>query len=305
MDYKKVLQFITHDPIRKIFAIICAFALWIFVAVGHNYQYTKDIQIVYTNLSEDKILVDSVSSISIVFSGRGASLLNIWAAAPKARCDLSKTKLGENRIPAENIIVPTGFSDVSFSHYKTSQINVTIDKKIKKDIKVAVPIKGSPKDGFSIDEITALDTITVIGPRKMLRNLREIMTESLSVGNRNAPFTKDVRLRNPSPLIHVSKEIVSVEIEVDTTVERLFVNIPLILIYSPSQRVYSEKITLDTLIVEGAKSRIANLRKRDIEVRIPLTELPVGEHYLPAEVILPDYFKPVYSNPQKFKIQLY
>jgi len=305
MDYKKVLQFITHDPIRKIFAIIFAFALWIFVAVGHNYQYIRDIQIVYTNLPGNKILVDSIPSINVAFSGRGVSLLNIWTATPKARCDLSNSKLGENKIPVKNLVVPIGFTDVSIVYRKTTSISVTIDKKIKKTIKIAVPIKESLKDGFSINEVSVLDTVTVMGPKEMLRDLREIMTESLNVRNRNESFTKDVRLRNPSPLLHASKEIVSVKIEVDTTAQRLFVNISLILIYSPSQRVVSEKITLDTLIVEGAKSRIANLKKRDIEVRIQLTKLPVGEHYLPAEVILPDYIKPVYSNPKRFKIKLY
>lgn len=305
MDYKKLLTVIVHDPIRKIFAIIFAFGLWLFVAVGHNYHYIRDIKIVYTNLAEDKILTDSVATINVAFAGRGASLLNIWAATPKAQCDLSKTRFGENKIPVKNIVIPVGSRDVSIDYQKTTSINVTIDRKISKEMEVVVPMKGSLRNGFSISDIVVPDTVIVTGPKEMLRNVREVMTESLNVQNRSTSFTRELRLLNPSPLIHLSKEIVTVLATVDTTVERIFINVPLKLLYSPNQSVYSEKITLDTLIVEGAKGRMAELKKSDIEVRIRLTKMPIGDHYLPAEVLLPKYIKLTYSNPQRFKIKLY
>ncbi|UCG92643.1 MAG: hypothetical protein JSV97_02735 [candidate division WOR-3 bacterium] len=305
MDYKRLLQVIIHDPMRKIFAIVFAFGLWLFVAVGYNYQYTKNIQIVYSNLPEDRILVDSLTTVNVTFTGGGVSLLNIWAATPKAQCDLSKTKLGENKIPVKNIVIPIGFRDVSIDYQKTTSIDITIDRKITKEMRVVVPIKGSLRNRISISDITVLDTVVVTGPNEILRNVDEVMTESLNVQNRNKSFTKELRLLNPSSLIDVSEDIVTANVTVDTTVERTFVNIPLKLLYAPNQLVYTEKITLDTLIVQGAKSRMADLKKSDIEVRIRLINMPVGNHSLPAEVILPDYIKPVYSNPQRFKITIY
>lgn len=305
MDYKRLLQVIIHDPMRKIFAIVFAFGLWLFVAVGYNYQYTKNIQIVYSNLPEDRILVDSLTTVNVTFTGGGVSLLNIWAATPKAQCDLSKTKLGENKIPVKNIVIPIGFRDVSIDYQKTTSIDITIDRKITKEMRVVVPIKGSLRNRISISDITVLDTVVVTGPNEILRNVDEVMTESLNVQNRNKSFTKELRLLNPSSLIDVSEDIVTANVTVDTTVERTFVNIPLKLLYAPNQLVYTEKITLDTLIVQGAKSRMADLKKSDIEVRIRLINMPVGNHSLPAEVILPDYIKPIYSNPQRFKITIY
>lgn len=305
MDYKRLLQVIIHDPMRKIFAIVFAFGLWLFVAVGYNYQYTKNIQIVYSNLPEDRILVDSLTTVNVTFTGGGVSLLNIWAATPKAQCDLNKTKLGENKIPVKNIVIPIGFRDVSIDYQKTTSIDITIDRKITKEMRVVVPIKGSLRNRISISDITVLDTVVVTGPKEILRNVDEVMTESLNVQNRNKSFTKELRLLNPSSLIDVSEDIVTANVTVDTTVERTFVNIPLKLLYAPNQLVYTEKITLDTLIVQGAKSRMADLKKSDIEVRIRLINMPVGNHSLPAEVILPDYIKPIYSNPQRFKITIY
>ncbi|GAH34003.1 unnamed protein product, partial [marine sediment metagenome] len=45
--------------------------------------------------------------------------------------------------------------------------------------------------------------------------------------------------------------------------------------------------------------------KKDISVKIKLTELSPGEYDLPASITLPDYIKPVYSNPKRFKIKIY
>jgi len=82
-------------------------------------------------------------------------------------------------------------------------------------------------------------------------------------------------------------------VRIEKTVEKLFTNIPLKLIFTPNQRVTSEKISLDTLIVQGP------------EKKITLTKLSPGDYALPAAILLPEYIKPVYSNPKKFRIKIY
>jgi YbbR domain-containing protein len=172
-------------------------------------------------------------------------------------------------------------------------------------MKIIVPIKGAVKEGYSISVVSLLDTVTVIGPKEIIGGLRELMTESLDVKNRTSTFKKDLKIINPSPLIRIIKENVSVEIAFETTVEKLFTNIPLKLIYSPNQKVNSEKIALDSLMVKGPKSKMGRLEKKDIEVRIKLTKLPPGDYELAAGLVLPDYIKLVYSKPRKFKVKIY
>ena len=304
MNYRAILNFIIKDPIRKIFAIIFAFGLWFFVAIDNNYQYEKEIKIVYTDMSESLIIVDSVPKINIILTGRGGSLLNIWAAPPKARCNLSKSKIGENKIPVKKIVIPIGFSDVKIN-YNTPSISIKIDKKISKKMKINVPIKDSLKEGYSISDISIFDTIDVIGPRELLQNLNEIATETLNIRNKSSTFTKELKIAKISSLFQMSKDRVQIQVKVDVTVEKLFTNIPLKLIFTPNQRVSSEKIFLDTLIVRGSRNIMEKLRKRDLSVKIKLTEFSAGEYNLPASIILPDHIKPVYSNPERFKIKIY
>jgi|GEM_PF-731607 len=304
-ELKKVLQIITHNPVRKIFAIVFAFGLWFFVAIGNDYQYTKEIGIIYSYLPEDLIVVDSMPTVRVTFIGRGGALLSTWAAPPKARCSLRNIGVGGHEIPVRNLIVPLGFSDVSITYPTAKVISITIDEKLSKQIEVKVPVKGSLKEGYSINDIVGLDTIVVTGPGRILRDLNELTTESLSVKNKSSSFVKRLKIAEIPPLVQISQKQVQVEIKLDTTVQKLFTTIPLKLIFTPSQRVSSEKISLDTLIVKGSKNRIEELMKGDIEVRINLTKLSAGDYELPASIILPDYITPVYSYPKRFKIKLY
>ncbi len=303
-ELRKVLQFIITNPVRKIFAILFAFGLWFFVAIGKDYQYTKEIRITYAYLPESLILVDSAPTIRVTFRGRGGALLSTWAAPPRARCNLRNMAVGANEIPAKNLIVPLGFSDISVAYPTAKSVNVTVDERVSKRIEINVPLKGSVREGYSIDNIIALDTVFVTGPNRLLRDLSELVTETLTVNDKSSSYMKNLKIVDIAPLVEMSQRNVQVEIKLDTTIQKLFTTIPLRLIFTPSQRVSSEKTILDTLIVTGSRNRIEKLSKRDIDVRITLTKLSPGDYNLPASIILPDYIKPVYSYPKRFKIKV-
>ncbi len=303
MELKKIARFIINDPIRKLFAIIFAFGLWVFVAIGSDYQYEKDINIVYTDLPDSLILIDSVPTIKAKFIGRGGALFSIWATNPRAQCSLLKKKPGKNTIPTKELFLPIDQQVVKVSYYKKS-ITVSIDKKTEKNINISIPLKGTLKPGYAVNRIYIYDTIKVVGPRSILNNLNELSTESLSVKNRALSFSAKLAIIKP-PLINLSKNYVNVKIEIDTAVEKIFTRIPLKLIYSRSQNVSSEKLNLDTLIVSGPRSRVEHLSKHSIQVRIELRNYRPGNYNLPAEIVLPPYIKPIYSKPKRFKIKIY
>lgn len=298
------MTIITRDPMRKVFAIIFAFGLWIYVAIGNNYTYQKNIKVIYTNLADSLMIVDSLPNIDVNFTGRGGALFSIWAAPPKAQCDLRQAASGEETITARNLRIPVGYGPLSID-YVTPAFNVIIDRKLEKEIKIRVPIRDTPKQGYAINGVTVLDTIRIIGPRKMLTKMEELVTETLSVRNRSSPFEKEIRLDIPSSLLNVSNKSVEVRIDIDNSAQKVLTSVPLKLIYSPNQKVRSDRSVLDTLIVVGSPDLIRGLSVSDIEVRIRLTKMTKGEYDLPAEVMLPDYIRPTYSAPQKFHVTIY
>lgn len=258
----------------------------------------------YTDLADSLMIVDSAPTINVSLIGRGGSLLTSWAAPPKARCNLMDMNTGTNNIPVTDLIIPLGFPDLRLA-FNTTSISVTLDKRITRIMQVNVPTKGNLKKGYSISDIVILDTISVTGPRNILINQDAVLTETLDIKNKQTSFLAKVKIEDTSELFEFSKKHVQIEIRVDTTVQRSFTNIPLTLIFTPDQRVSSEKISLDTLIVEGPANEINNLKKKDITVKVKLTKLPAGEHHLPATIELPKYIKPVNSVPKTFKITVY
>jgi YbbR domain-containing protein len=305
IDLKSVLHTIIKNPVRKIFAIIFAFGLWFYVSIDKNYNYQRTIEIEYVNIPNSLIMIDSVSNIDVRFTGRGGTLFSIWAAPPKAQCNLGDGTLGKNEIAVRDLTIPTGFGFISISYPTTKEIDIVLDKKITKEMKVTVPIKKMERGDYSVSAITVLDTVVVTGPQEIINSMTELVTESLDVKIRETSFTKEVKVINPSLLVNFSQNTVVVKVEFEQAAEKSFASIPLKLIYSPNQKVSSEKITLDTLVVRGPKSRMATLGEQDIEVRITLTKLSPGNYELPAQVMLPDYVKPIYSRPQKFKVRIY
>jgi len=300
----KIIPFITRDPVRKIFAIIFAFGLWIYVAIGNNYTYQREIRLFYSNLPDSLIIVDSVSSIDVTFSGRGGALFSIWAAPPKAQCDLKETNIGKIAISPQELKIPVGYGPLRVD-YNTAKVSVTIDKKVTKEMKIEVPTKGALKQGYAINDISVLDTVRAVGPRKILENMNELSTETLSVKNHNASFDKELRLEIQYALLKVFPRVVNARISIDQTVQKKLTYVPLLLVYSPDQRVRVDKNYLDTLVVVGTPGRIKDLTVADIEVRINLTKLDSGEYDLPAEVILPKYITPILSVPKTFNIEIY
>jgi len=304
MNLRSILRSLISNPVRKILAIIFAFGLWFFVALDKNYVYKKDIKVVYTNLADSLMITDSTVSINISLIGRGGSLLSSWAAPPKARCDVIDMQLGKNTVPVTNLMIPLGFPDLRLA-FNTTSIDVTIDQRITRLMQVKVPTKGELKQGYSISDIVVLDTVSVTGPRNVLFNQDVVLTETLDIRNKQSSFLARVRIEDTSDLFEFSTNHVQIEVKVDKKVKRSFTNIPLTLIFTPDQRVSSEKISLDTLIVEGPAAEINSLQKQDITVKVKLTKLPAGEHYLPAIIELPEYIKPINSVPKTFKITIY
>lgn len=299
---KKILNFFTIDPIRKILALIFAFGLWLFVAIDTDYHYSRDIGINYTNLSEEYVLVESVSQVKVTFSGKGRSLFSIWASPPKVTCSLRDATLGENDISIGKLVVPV--SDVNIT-YDVKSIKVVIDEKIEKEMAVFVPIKGALKDGFSLSEIQILDTVTATGPKTVLRDYDKIEAESLDLKNHNATFERSLRVYSKSSLVFLSHNSVRIMVVVDTTKEKLFTSLPVNILGGKKRMVAPSLLILDTLTIAGPGKKIEEVRAEDISIRINISNLPPGEYNLPAEVILPDYLRPVYSVPKRFKIKIY
>jgi YbbR domain-containing protein len=301
---KRFLLFLIRDPIRKIFAILFAFGLWLFVAVDNDYQYERNLKTIYTGLPESLIVTDSLPEIDVEFNGRGRTLFTIWLLRPKVLCNLADARRGDNKIPTRNLFIPLTFSDVAIN-YRLKSLDIRIDEKIHKEIILGVPIRGVLKKGFTVSAISSPGSVHVTGPRELLRVLTELTADSVNLNNASSSFEKILTIATPSPLIKIASAATAIRIEIDTAVQKLLTDIPLRIINPSGKRITLDRNVVDTLVIEGPKSGMPRIDKSDIEIKIRLPDLKAGYYSLPAEVILPEYFRPVRSSPKKFGIRIY
>jgi len=301
---KRLLLFIIRDPIRKIFAILFAFGLWLFVVVNNDYRYERNLKTMYTGLPDSLIVTDSLPEVGVEFNGRGRTLFTIWLLRPKVLCNLADARMGENKIPIRNLFIPLTFSDVVIN-YRLKSLDIRVDEKVHKEIKLSVPVRGALKKGFTVSKIVSPSSVHVTGPRELLRVLTELTADSVNLENDYLSFERPLTIAPPSPLIKIASATTAIRVEIDSAVQKLLTEIPLKIINPSGKRISLDRTIVDTLIIEGPKSGIARVGKNDIEIRIRIADRKSGYYYLPAEVILPDYFRPVYSSPKKFGIRIY
>lgn len=299
---KAILHFFTVEPARKILAVIFAFGLWLFVVIEGTYSYEKEIKVIFTNLPDPYIATNLIDKIKVTFNGKGKALMGLWLSPPRAICDLADVVPGKNVISTKNFEVPV--KDILVD-YEVKYINVEVDEKMTKIMKPLIPIRGSLKNGYSISTIEVLDTLSATGPKKILQGLNWVNTESLDVKNQSATFEKRLKVETISEFVKFSKDNILVKVIVDTTEQRLFTGIPVNVLKNPGQVVKVFAPYIDTIIVSGAQNRINSITKDIIAVRVKTTDLVSGEYYLTPEITLPDFFTPLYYQPQRLKVLVY
>jgi YbbR domain-containing protein len=300
----QILKSIVNDPIRKIFAIVFAFGLWLFVAVEGTYTDRRDVKITFIGLPDSLTVTDAPPEIPVTFTGKGRSLLGFWLLPPTVMVTITDAKIGSVRITPKDLAIPSNPQDVSIQ-YDIKIMDLQIDVKIKRTVPVVIPMKGSPPERYAIGMITIIDTVVATGPKGYLRDLACVTTESLDVHNRTASFFQKLKLYAPAGSIRFNQDYVTAMIEIDTVSRRLLTNLPVKIISKQNQTVTTATLYLDTLIVAGTNSRVSMLKKTDVDIMIRLSDLKAGEYSLPAEIISPEYVKPVHSSPKKFKIKIY
>lgn len=300
---RDVLRRLAADPIRKIFAIVFAFALWFFVAIGGSYRYATRLGIDYRDLPDSLIIVERTEDVGVLLNGTGRALITLRFSRPRIVCDMSEAKVGEMKVPVQELRVP--FDPHQVTHgFEERTVAVLVDRKMRKPMKVEVPFRGSLRNGYAVTDVIVVDTVYAVGPRQVLLGVSALESETLDLKGMSESFERTMPIYRLPSATTLSRDLVRVAVQVDTAIQRTFVGIPVRLIYAPSQRVRAARSMLDTLVVEGPRGRLEALTKSGIEIRIRVIGLAPGEYDLPAEITLPEYIRPVASAPQRFAISV-
>ena len=204
-------------PGTLLLSAIIAMSLWLMAHGTSSIERSVDIPVIFDDVPDDVVITDqSVNAVNIRVRGSRAALRNVRSTDLEYRIDVSGSKPGPGiyEVDVSRIELPRGADIVSRS---PSSIEVSMERRGRKALRIRPDLDGEPAEGFTISEIRVEpQRVWVTGARSDVLRLSEVVTETIEVAGISEFLEREVRLSLGSD--HVWREEngkVIVRIEVD------------------------------------------------------------------------------------------
>ena len=219
-----MIKFITQNWSVKLLSLFLALILWFFVTGEQTSEIGFSVPLELKNIPKGLMVVNDVPSvIDVRVSGPRTILSNLRPSDFTLAVDLKGahsvvTSFGrlENRIQ-----VP---SALKVSRLSPSILDVRLEAVAEATLPVRVAVNGKPPQGYRLVSVEVNPpAVTVQGAQSEIRKIREVVTESISIGDATESFSAKVRLNLAG--VHTSLKD-SREVAVRVVVEKLPEPIP-------------------------------------------------------------------------------
>ncbi|SHE70791.1 YbbR domain-containing protein [Caldanaerobius fijiensis DSM 17918] len=174
----------------KIFSIIIAFFLWLYVTSTENPIITYDVNNIPVSFKNESVIQQAGlvildkkdERVNIKVKGRRNDIISLNPSGIIAQVDLSNFKQkGWNNLPVDVFGLPGNIQVVSVS---PNSMKIYLDALVKQQIKMRIRITGTPKQGYiNTDPIVRPDEVFVKGPESIIKNI-ESATAQVNISNR-------------------------------------------------------------------------------------------------------------------------
>ncbi len=294
---KKLKSIFLENLGLKLFSLLIALLLWLFVMGAEDITTTARVKLVLIS-PEDKVMVSDVpDKINITVSGPWAAVKGWNADNHVVRLDLTSLELGPTVIYLEEskLNLPSG---LTLQRVNPSEFTINFAKKSSKKVKVVPVWRGRPKYGFKVVEASVdPNEITIEGGESDLVIVDEVLTEEVDVEGKASTFAVAVNpLRLSKNISFPDKDPLLMTIKIGKDlIERTFKNIPIKIekaTYESTLKPASLDVTLSGLrksvdkikpeeihlFVDASKEegeKPQSVQTREIEVRLPSKDLKI------------------------------
>ncbi len=194
-----MLDVILENWPLKLLSLFVALLLWFHVLRNENPQQTQqlaDVPVICVNKPDDLAAISCrPQSVELHVRGREKALQHASLDAIRMEADLSRAKVGENKVPLRVARVPPG---IQVLPQYPSRATVHLDKIIKRQRAVQYIRRGEPASGFIIAEIKVEpEEVTVVGATSFVRQVaRVVVVVDASGLNSTVQFDADIEARN-------------------------------------------------------------------------------------------------------------
>lgn len=292
-----------YHPFRhlglKAISIALALITWLAVSGEQIVERSLRVPLEMQNIPERLELVDiPPPSVDVRVKGGSSLLSRLSAGDVVAVLDLSLAKPGRRFMPL-SVDAAHGPVGVEVVQVSPSTIPLEFQLTATRSIPVVPTIDGSPAPGYAIDATTVEPpSAEVVGPENVLRELRTVATEPISVAGATGPVREaltlgvtghGLRLKTPG------KALVTVNIQ-PVQVERVIAGVPVRGRNVPSRLNASFTPASVAVRVKGTEAVLAAVTAGRLAAFVDLAGLAPGRYNLPIRVEPP-------TNVQILQIQ--
>ncbi len=289
----------------KLLAFFIAVFIWFHAVTEKKIVYFMKVPVVVTDLPKD-MTVDSINADSILvrIEGRRKDIMLLnWFA--KREIYLKIRSFDEKhfsiRPTPSDVHIPMWFDLKVREDMYPPKIDVVLDKKFEKEFEVQPIVQGRPAEGYvkKPPYITEPPTILVVGGKRTVSKLQQILTNPINIENAKDTVCQYVHLINST---HKRLRYIPDSVFVKVPVERIEQRTISLKVKNLNiKKAYKNKIREDSIVMvlSGPESVVTTLSYKDILSYLDITK--IGDS-LSINVIMPAYMMLINLEPKYLHI---
>jgi hypothetical protein len=306
----RITGLVTGNLGIKLLALLLAFVVYAHVYTEQEQEWRLRAPLRVSGLGKGLVLVqDPPEYAEIVARGRGKQLIKLRMTSAEIRVDLRGSGPGrvQRLLSPADVALPPG-ADVYVSEVvEPTIVTVEVDTLVQRDVPVELTLLGTPPDGLALSgPVRAVpQMVTVIAPSRVAQRVR-ITAEPLQL--RDLDHLDDVTLevRANREDVRFSPDQVGVAAEVVEVITRTLPAVAVAVTRLESGLQVRIEPDSARVSVRGPAPLVEGLEAGSVQVRLNLSALTPGRHFLSPEVDLPGSGLTVDAvHPLRFLVEVF
>ena len=203
----------------KIAAILLSLLVFFYVRTQREGEITFRVPVQLVGLPDSLTWTGELpDQVSVTFSGKIRNLIRLRLGSLRIPVDVSGAEVGrfQRTLSAADVPTPEG-SLVAISHFPgPDRIDIMIEKKISKAVRVAPLLVGTLIEGFALTAppVAVPDTVTIYGAASAVTATDSLFTRPVDISQRRQSFSARVRLDLQERVFKSTTQVVEVFVSV-------------------------------------------------------------------------------------------
>jgi YbbR domain-containing protein len=304
-SWEKLFFWASSDVGLKLFSLLFALGLWLFVNAGQKpTEKSLVVPVEVRNLPADLMAVGpETGQVEVRVAGPPALLSTLDPDYVKITLDLDGARPGTStfRLNASFFNPPRG---VRITRISPAVINLKLEAKAERSLPVTVRLGAKPPAGYKIVRADPIpDTVKVRGPANVVNRMTSVDTAPLDLESSKGQFTRELHLGSTDETLTFLPDRVTVAVALeDEIVTREFSR------FEVKAKNFSGKYGVSPrqaqLKLSGPKRILGQLQLGPDQVYLDLKGLKPGTHSVPLVFNLPREVKVLEQKPDRFRVTL-